>query len=243
MEHAFAKLAAAVEPFHHLDFSVWFSFALGQKPLALGMLIAVGLFCALVGTRHPFDRGTAPLVGLFFGLLVAPDLQAVIDPYAHVTLKLVSMALPVVLVLLGAFVPYAIVFVVAGTLGGAIGAGFAPEKDLLLGLIPGFLVVGSLGTLMGRYLLTVITAWVGSVMATGGLLALLADNAVGRLLASSAYGPLAVAILLTISGAALQFATYQDDGQRRDKRVAQREKKQLDKEARERQARFAGYRR
>ncbi len=243
MEHALARLAAAVEPFRHLDFGAWFGFAVGLPHVPAALAIVAGLVCALAGARHGVDRVTAPLVGLLFALGIAPEVQAIVNPLMPVSVKLVSLVLPAAVALLSVFVPHALVFFVIGTLGAAGGAAFVSEKELLLGLAPGFLIAGAIGLVLGRYLATVITAAVGGILFTGGLLALLGDNAIGRVLTSSAYLPLGLAGLLTLAGASLQFATYQDAGERQKKKEAAREKKQLDKENREREKRFANYKR
>jgi hypothetical protein len=243
VEHWFAKLAAVVDPFRHADFGSWFAFAAGLKPPVAGVLIAVGLLAALAGARHRIDHVTSPVAGLLFGAAVAPDLHALLNALTPISLKLVTMGLPIVLAVLCAVLPFVLVFVVLGTLGAAVGAALVSDKELWLGVAPGFLIVGAVAAIFSRYLATVITAALGGVLVTGGVLALLGNNAIGKLLASSPFIPIGLAAAIAIAGAALQFATYQDDGERAKKKTESREKKQLDKEAREREARFANYRR
>lgn len=243
MEHTFARLAAAVNPFHHLDFAQWFAFSAGLVPVAAGALLVAGLASAFAGAKHYPFRVASPLFGFLLGLALAPDVQALVNPLTPVSLRLVSYSLPTALGLLCGFFPMALPFTAVGVGGAAIGVAVVPDKEMLLGLAPGFLVGGGIGLAAGRYVATLLTAVSGGVLATGGLLGILGGGAFGRTLTASPLGPVVVTLVIAVAGAALQFATYQNDDDRQLKKDQAREKKQLDKDQREREKRFATYRR
>ncbi len=210
--------------------------------LFAGLAMALGLGCAAQGARTGIFRVVSPLISAFVGVIVAPDVLKLVAGVPQVTPALVTLATPLILAGVASFAPLALAFVCFGTFGAILGAGFMPDHQEFVGAAPGFLVVGIVGVLFGRYVATVLSAIFGAYWTVGGALALLGHSSFGSLLNSGVVPLIAVAILAVL-GTSFQLVTYKSDEQRAQLADDARQKKQMAKENKEREERFAGYRR
>lgn len=243
MEAWLSQLRALLEPFKTLDPAGWFKFAGVLDAKSAIPVLIVGAVFALIGSRTHIFRAVAALMGLMQGVLFAPLLVQLMATELAVKLPsgTVALALPCLLGLLGALVPASVFFTLVGVVGGIAGLHIVEEHAMLVGVGPGFFLAGVVGVIAERPLSVLCSALLGGWMATCAMLALGAGNPVGKLLGSGPSAPLLAAVLIAIAGAALQFTLSPNEELRRQIAEQKRRKKELDREAKARDKRFADY--
>jgi hypothetical protein len=231
-------VAHALEPFHRLDPTGWMGWHTLLTPTLAILALAVGLFCASVGAKPVLFRGVAVPLGLLLGVgLTDPVLRLLSG--TSLPVKVIEVALPVALAVLGAIVPQTIAFVALGAVGAVIGREVVSEHELLVGAVPGFFLAGVLGIVFSRIVDTLAAAALGGLLVAGGVLAVAPKAGLVRALEGSPWGPIALAVVIFAAGAALQFVTHEDDDVKAARTAAKANKKAKKADDQARAARFS----
>lgn len=208
-------------------------------PTWLGLVLALmGGFLLPFGGGRLFRIVAAPLggvVGFFLTPAVLAALGAPLD--AGVAAPVGAMSLFV----LGAVFPPGVVFFAAGLPAGLIAGKLAGSEDFLLGFIPGFLLVGTVGATLHRHVGSIASAAVGGWLLVIGLLAALHRSVMVEGAATHAWAMLAAAGMFALAGAVYQIAVKPSPEEDNLQRIERERKKKKLAEERALEERWAKY--
>lgn len=178
-------------------------------PLAAGIaLVVVGLLFAAFGAHPKAIRATvgasAGVAGLFLGGLLDPALFFGLDP------TILGWGAAAAMAILGVAWPLAAAFVCCGVAGSVLTRPYLPNSQSTLAALPGFVVGAALGAIFHRAAASLVSSFVGSVVATVGAVAIVKHTKYAAVLTDYPVAPLLPLALVFVTLAAFQLTRRKD---------------------------------